>query len=518
MESFRLFVSSLGLLAVASGTAQAQLFHKVVGSTVEERAEDLILNNQTLVGVGESEAFRPEFDRQAIFFQTLTDGTPLSRTLLGEPLRAERGFSIERYPTGELAWALHSSENQFPPDSFELALVRSDALGNVQWTRRYVGTSANFLEGNRGGAIKVVDNDIFVAHRLHTDFESRRAMFSRIDAAGNPSFQIAYDILSPTADKGLSFNDLAFDRASQTFIVVGTIRAEPNPLKRTPSNDIFVARLREDGSVVWAHRFDVLEEGSEQGNEDEGRGVAIRPDGNIVVASFATNEFFNSSTTHLLLDPAGNLLLSSGLVPPGPAFAACEALPDGTVVIAGQYSFGDGGSSTILWRLDANLNLVFFNQYVAGGFTAGEAVAVLPGAQPEFVVTGAANLFGSGFGQTEVHLVGTDSAGNTTCNFEPLGFIEPRVIVQREVVLIPSPQFGLVEWQPEVLRAELLALEVCQPNCAADFNGDGVVDFFDYLDFALAYSIDDPSADFNNDGVVDFFDYLDFALAYDVGC
>ncbi|MDX2148748.1 MAG: GC-type dockerin domain-anchored protein [Planctomycetota bacterium] len=54
--------------------------------------------------------------------------------------------------------------------------------------------------------------------------------------------------------------------------------------------------------------------------------------------------------------------------------------------------------------------------------------------------------------------------------------------------------------------------------CPADFNRDGQVDFFDYLDFAAAFSIEDSSADFNDDGQVDFFDYLDFAAAFDSGC
>ncbi len=56
------------------------------------------------------------------------------------------------------------------------------------------------------------------------------------------------------------------------------------------------------------------------------------------------------------------------------------------------------------------------------------------------------------------------------------------------------------------------------PPCAADFNGDGVVDFFDYLDFVDAFSANDPSADFNGDTVIDFFDYLDFVDAFSVGC
>ncbi len=54
--------------------------------------------------------------------------------------------------------------------------------------------------------------------------------------------------------------------------------------------------------------------------------------------------------------------------------------------------------------------------------------------------------------------------------------------------------------------------------CPPDFNGDQVVDFFDYLDFVDAFSANNPNADFNNDSVIDFFDYLDFVDAFSVGC
>ena len=54
--------------------------------------------------------------------------------------------------------------------------------------------------------------------------------------------------------------------------------------------------------------------------------------------------------------------------------------------------------------------------------------------------------------------------------------------------------------------------------CSGDFNKDGFLDFFDYLDFVDAYSANAPNADFNSDGSIDFFDYLDFVDAYSVGC
>ncbi len=54
--------------------------------------------------------------------------------------------------------------------------------------------------------------------------------------------------------------------------------------------------------------------------------------------------------------------------------------------------------------------------------------------------------------------------------------------------------------------------------CPADFNRDGDIDFFDYLDFVDAFSSWAPMADFNSDGDVDFFDYLDFVDRFSSGC
>ena len=55
-------------------------------------------------------------------------------------------------------------------------------------------------------------------------------------------------------------------------------------------------------------------------------------------------------------------------------------------------------------------------------------------------------------------------------------------------------------------------------GCAADFNADNGIDFFDYLDFVDAFSLRRPNADFNGDDSIDLFDYLDFVDAFSTGC
>jgi hypothetical protein len=84
------------------------------------------------------------------------------------------------------------------------------------------------------------------------------------------------------------------------------------------------------------------------------------------------------------------------------------------------------------------------------------------------------------------------------------------------------------EWNSglTVTTADLAAFESifsgpCTPDCPADFNGDGFVDFFDYDDFVACFEgagTPGCDADFNGDGFVDFFDYDDFVLAFETGC
>jgi len=55
-------------------------------------------------------------------------------------------------------------------------------------------------------------------------------------------------------------------------------------------------------------------------------------------------------------------------------------------------------------------------------------------------------------------------------------------------------------------------------DCAADRNGDGILDFFDVQDFLGAFAINDPSADMNADGVFDFFDVQIYLGLFSEGC
>ena len=55
-------------------------------------------------------------------------------------------------------------------------------------------------------------------------------------------------------------------------------------------------------------------------------------------------------------------------------------------------------------------------------------------------------------------------------------------------------------------------------ECRADLNGDGSLDFFDFLEFQDLFAAGDPRADFDGSGALDFFDFLAFQNEFAAGC
>lgn len=74
-----------------------------------------------------------------------------------------------------------------------------------------------------------------------------------------------------------------------------------------------------------------------------------------------------------------------------------------------------------------------------------------------------------------------------------------------------NPSLGTIRVQGTIVASGAIL-------CPSDFNGDNVVDFFDYLDFVAAFANGGPTADYNGDTVTDFFDYLDFVAQFASGC
>jgi len=59
---------------------------------------------------------------------------------------------------------------------------------------------------------------------------------------------------------------------------------------------------------------------------------------------------------------------------------------------------------------------------------------------------------------------------------------------------------------------------LCDPDCVADFNGDGVLDILDFAAFTAAFNGEDPAADLDGDGELTTFDFVAFNELFNEGC
>ncbi len=120
---------------------------------------------------------------------------------------------------------------------------------------------------------------------------------------------------------------------------------------------------------------------------------------------------------------------------------------------------------------------------------------------------------------------GTTYRGNRFAGGVSVSGGTPDAINSLELVLLPEPQAGT--W---TVRVEAAAVNVGRqgygvavtyggpPACPADYDGNGVVDFNDMLQFLNYFHAQNPMAELTGDGVVDFNDMLEFLNRYNAGC
>jgi hypothetical protein len=188
----------------------------------------------------------------------------------------------------------------------------------------------------------------------------------------------------------------------------------------------------------------------------------------------------------LEFDAQDNLFLAAGT---GSRVLYTVNLSTGAVTRRGDMGFGAAGDLAF----EPSTGLL----YLSTGSPSVGLARVNP-------TSGAGTYVGShGF----VPLTGMDFVGS-----DLLGLCNPGMIVRLNVVTGQGTLLAQTSPSINVTGATYFQ------GCLADFNADGIADFFDYLDFVAAFDAEDPAADFNGDQTVDFFDYLDFVAAFDAGC
>ncbi len=187
------------------------------------------------------------------------------------------------------------------------------------------------------------------------------------------------------------------------------------------------------------------------------------------------------------------------------------------IKVTARDAAGNSGSATAL-------DIVFENDgpggidWSNGTLTINATDSVLRITMDPAVTVGGGDLLLETDGGVVTHSIGTGQFANWA--LPPVGTAVPFTSVVPADIVVNYDASGLVPGRVAQTNLQFLGGGGMpdQVLCAADFNGDTVVDFFDYLDFVAAFSEGHPSADFNGDGEIDFFDYLDFVAAFSQGC
>lgn len=169
---------------------------------------------------------------------------------------------------------------------------------------------------------------------------------------------------------------------------------------------------------------------------------------------------------------------------------------------------GGAGAACLRSVLDSEMPLLGLKPYIGG-----RRVVLVVGSGAESC-GGAAELAAArdrALGTVdEIHAVALDGGGGA---FE----------TYRDALVGPAgvgvARAGLADYSDasERIREAVLGI-LGGPRCEADVNGDGLVDFTDYLAFLELEEAEDCRADLTGDCVVDFGDVLEFLERYDGGC
>ena len=215
---------------------------------------------------------------------------------------------------------------------------------------------------------------------------------------------------------------------------------------------------------------------------------------NLAISAYASNGTTQLVTQNSAAAGAAEVLNNVLLSPPGTFYARVSAAS----VTSGQnqlYRITVNGTSSV--SLTATNDT--FKDRVDAGWTT------IPAAAEYRIYRGTTTTFAA----ATLLTTNTGAASNT---YTDAAAVPGRVYYYWVTAGVTQP--GSTALRYDAVGGPVLG----KRRCGADFNIDGSVDFFDYLDFVDAYTAGTVFADYNGDSSIDFFDYLDFVDDFSVGC
>jgi hypothetical protein len=392
------------------------------------------------------------------------------------------------------------SESISPNSRIALYLVKTDANGNLEWSRIH---ELSDLE-THGAAIRELPGGGYaIAGRAGSNNAGFDSFLLRTDAEGNELWRRFYDAGDDDRAHGMALTpDGGFILAGQAWFMNQFFG----------NYDIYVIKTDAEGNAEWTQVYEY------EPVNDDGSDIALDvtpvSTGGYAIAGFTQSGVWAGwlIRTDDLGNPTWGRLYDTGWV--SDELTSVEEAPGGGFILGGIYGNEEGDVDMALVRTDelgAPIWTRTFGLPGQGGQT--ECVRVMP--DGGFLGAG---MIASQNTSWDMRIVRTDADGNTLWTARHGGSSDDRahsVAVGRDKVVAAGWAWSFGSGAGDV---HLAAYSDPALGCAADFNGDGSVNTQDVLAFLNAWNAGDESGDFNRDGTNNTLDVLAFLNAWSAGC
>jgi hypothetical protein len=292
-------------------------------------------------------------------------------------------YSVQQ--TSDGGYILTGITNSFGAD-YNAFLIKTDAFGNVQWAKTYVGIYASSAQQTSDGGYIVAGAGADGVLLMKTD-ENGNIIWAK--TYGTIYISVWATSVQQTSDGG--------------YIVTGTI------YDNWPGDDyifyyIFLIKTDAFGNVQWAKVYEVS-------GIDEAHSVQQTSDGGYIVAGNRDIEDVCCSDIFLLkTDANGNIQwVKTYYIPDDNWSFSFQQTSDGGYILAGATTaFGPGGGDALLIKTDSFGNIQWAKTY--GGASIDWASSVQQTSDGGYILAGGTLSFGAG--GYDIFLIKTDANGN----------------------------------------------------------------------------------------------------------
>jgi hypothetical protein len=235
--------------------------------------------------------------------------------------------------TSDSGYAILGATLSFGAGGYDIYLIKTDASGNLLWTRTYGGTGED-----QGYEVRQTFDGGYIITGF-TDNNSTtlyRACLIKTDASGNLGW--IKNIYELASGNWISYGYSVKQTADSGYVIAG----------RSKVDNVYLVKTDTSGNVIWSHTYGGP-------GVDFGNSVQQTTDGGYMVAGYAAGFSGGGSVYLVKTDPLGTMLWTRAIG--GPFYEEAKSVAqtsDGGYIVAGiTSSFGAGGDDVYVIKTDS---------------------------------------------------------------------------------------------------------------------------------------------------------------------